>query len=679
MTEDELRRRLANSPPPLASTSARDLSVQEAMVAFDAAASDRERQGSKAEVRQRSRQSGLIHLWRRLMSASNPSYRSLLLGGSSLAVLSVALFVGYGSLQQSAQIRTLELPGGDTGTVEPVSEERIAATAERDAAQPLVTAEPVIAEQAEVTQPRQERRMAPGTTVPHGAAGQPSAAPRTAQPSGGLAASPEPSIEAPVQMDRPAPTDQIEGRDTFDRIETNPVRVTAQDPVSTFSVDVDTASYAFIRRQILGGVLPQKDAVRIEEMINYFPYGYAPPTDDEMPFETHVSVFETPWNSETQLMRIAIKGYELQPATRPRANLVFLLDTSGSMNAPDKLPLLINSFRMLVDTLSPQDTVSIVVYAGSAGTVLEPTSVSQKGKIFAALERLRAGGATAGGEGIRQAYALAEQNFDPDGVNRVILATDGDFNVGITSTEELEGFVERKRETGIYLSVLGFGQGNLNDRLMQALAQNGNGHAAYIDTLSEARKTLVEEATSSLFPIAQDVKIQVEFNPAAIAEYRLIGYETRLLEREDFKNDRVDAGEIGAGHTVTALYEIVPTGGKTLIDPLRYGDQASQTLQNANEFAFLKLRYKHPGQPNSQVITRPITAADQKEPDIDARFAAAVAGFGQLLRGGQYTGDWGYDALIELASSAKGTDPFGYRAEFVNLVRLAQTAAALPR
>ena len=477
------------------------------------------------------------------------------------------------------------------------------------------------------------------------------------------------------------PTYQDQGRDNFEEIEPNPVKVTAEESVSTFSIDVDTASYSFMRGEIMRGVLPQKDAVRVEEMINYFPYDYAGPADRETPFLANVQIIPTPWNANTRLMRIGIKGYALSEAEKPRSNLVFLIDTSGSMNSPDKLPLLVNSFRLLLDSLDPDDTVAIVTYAGSAGTVLEPTKVAEAGKILASLERLHAGGSTAGAEGIRQAYQLAEQSFDAEGVNRVILATDGDFNVGITDMDELQGFIERKRNTGVLLSVLGFGHGNLNDALMQTLAQNGNGQAAYIDTLSEARKALVEEAGSTLFPIAKDVKIQIEFNPAAVSEYRLIGYETRMLAREDFNNDKIDAGEIGSDHTVTALYEITPVGSDgQLVDGLRYKPAATPEV-NPSEFGFLKIRYKAPGGDISKLIETPITRSAEVEADegraMESRFAAAVAGFGQLLRGGSYLGEFSYDDVIALAQGAKADDPFGYRAEFINLVRLAKSAAAL--
>ena len=476
-----------------------------------------------------------------------------------------------------------------------------------------------------------------------------------------------------------------QGRDRFADFDPNPVKVVAEEPVSTFSIDVDTASYGFVRAALNDGFLPPADAVRVEELVNYFPYDHPGPDSGETPFAASVSLMPAPWNDAARLMHIGIKGYSIDSGAAPRANLVFLVDVSGSMDSPDKLPLLVNSLNLLLATLAPEDTVAIVVYAGAAGTVLPPTPAAERARIRAALERLDAGGSTAGAEGIRQAYALAEQHFVEGGVNRVILATDGDFNVGITDLGELEGYIARKRESGVFLSVLGFGMGNYNDELMQRLAQHGNGNAAYIDSLNEARKVLVEEATSMLFPIAKDVKIQVEFNPAAVSEYRLIGYETRMLAREDFRNDRVDAGEIGSGHTVTAIYELVPAGsGAERVAPLRYQreEAAAETdIAFAGEIAFLKIRYKRPDADTSTLITRAVTEADAFESVADApqeaRFAAAVAGFGQLLRGGRHTGAYGYDDVIALARGARGEDPFGYRAEFVNLVRLAKSAAAM--
>lgn len=494
-----------------------------------------------------------------------------------------------------------------------------------------------------------------------------------------------PTPAYPARVATLPPYYQDQGRDKFQEIKDNPVKSVKEEPVSTFSIDVDTASYGFVRAALNRNVLPQKDAVRVEELINYFPYDYAVPDDRTHPFKAEASVLPTPWNPDTRLLHIGIKGYQIETRSKPRSNLVFLIDTSGSMNEPNKLPLVQNSLKLLVDTLAPDDSVAIVTYAGNAGLALPPTRIADKTKIVSVIDGLSSGGSTAGAEGIRQAYALAKQNFDKAGVNRVVLATDGDFNVGITDVNELKSFVERERASGIYLSVLGFGMGNYNDRMMQALAQNGNGNAAYIDTLNEARKTLVDEAASTLFPIAKDVKIQVEFNPARIAEYRLIGYETRQLRREDFNNDKVDAGDIGSGHAVTALYEITLVGSRgRRLDDLRYQQAQAPTATDAKagEYAFVKIRYKLPNSDTSELISTPV-GAEQEYPSLDAapteaRFAAAVAGFGQLLRGSSYLKDFSYDRDIALAESAKGADRFGYRAEFINLVRVAKNAAGLP-
>ncbi len=474
-----------------------------------------------------------------------------------------------------------------------------------------------------------------------------------------------------------------ESNDKFAEFETNSVKSVAAEPVSTFSIDVDTASYAFVRRSLTQGHLPNRQAVRVEEMINYFDYDYPRPDGAEAPFKPSVAIYPTPWNKETKLLHIGLKGHDILPAQKPKSNLVFLLDVSGSMQSADKLPLLKSAFRLLVNQLGENDSVSIVTYAGRAGTLLEPTKGSEKHRILAALDGLRSGGSTAGAQGIRQAYALAQQAFIKDGVNRVILATDGDFNVGITSIDKLKAYIADRRKSGIFLSVLGFGQGNYNDALMQTLAQNGNGNAAYIDTLNEARKVLVEEASSTLFPIAKDVKIQIEFNPARVSEYRLIGYETRALRREDFNNDKVDAGDIGSGHTVTAIYEMVPAGsGAKLIDDLRY--QKTETPASevkpagpADEFAFLKLRYKLPKEDVSKLISMPVTTGVEKADvgalSTDMRFAAGVAAFGQKLRGSAYLGNYSYDDILTLTAGARGPDTFGYRAEFLNVVRLAKS------
>jgi Ca-activated chloride channel family protein len=475
------------------------------------------------------------------------------------------------------------------------------------------------------------------------------------------------------------------GRDRFTSVSENPFRVVVDEPVSTFSIDVDTASYSFVRASLNRNVLPQQAAVRTEEMINYFPYDYAAPRSAAQPFSSNIAIFPSPWTPGRKLVRIGIKGYAIQHASRPRANLVFLIDTSGSMYAENRLPLVKQSLAMLLDQLDGNDSVAIVTYAGTAGTALEPTPASQKARIRAVIDSLGAGGSTAGAEGIRQAYALAERNLDPEGVNRVILATDGDFNVGITDQNELKGFVERERGKGVFLSVLGFGMGNYNDALMQVLAQNGNGAAAYIDTVAEARKTLVEEATSTLFPIAKDVKIQVELNPATVAEYRLVGYETRMLAREDFDNDRVDAGDVGSGQTVTALYEIVPVGGPRAIGDRRYVVPAPPAHRAAGpgaEYGFVKIRYKLPKSDTSRLISTPIDRSSEAlrfaDAPRDARFAAGVAAFAELLRGGRYSGSMSYDDVLAIVSGARGEDPFGYRSELIQLVRAARSAPSMP-
>jgi Ca-activated chloride channel family protein len=511
----------------------------------------------------------------------------------------------------------------------------------------------------------------PSDRLTGAAKGEKPEAARQAQPVAGLSSSDEEKFAAP---------EPEENRDAFKTAASNPVKQVTAEPVSTFSIDVDTASYSFVRRALNAGRLPPKDAVRVEEMINYFPYSYPRPETAETPFQPTVTVVPAPWKPTNKLIHIAIKGYDLTERERPRANLVFLIDVSGSMEPADRLPLVKNAFRMLVEELKPDDTVGIVTYASGSGVALVPTKIAQKEKIFAAIDRLGAGGSTAGAQGITDAYGLAIAHFDKAGINRVILATDGDFNVGISNVEELKGFIERKREAGVFLSILGVGRGNYNDELMQVLAQNGNGTAAYVDTLNEARKVLVDEASSTLFPIAKDVKIQLEFNPAQVSEYRLIGYETRALRREDFNNDKVDAGDIGCGHTVTAIYEITPAGAPKLVDDLRYrtADPGAAAPAQDGEIGFLKLRYKLPNEDASKLITLPVTSALYK-PEIaaapeDVRFSVAVAAFGQLLRGTSHLQNYGLDDVLALAQTARGPDPYGYRAEFLNLLRLAKSA-----
>jgi Ca-activated chloride channel homolog len=478
-----------------------------------------------------------------------------------------------------------------------------------------------------------------------------------------------------------------QNRDKFDAREINPVKQVATEPVSTFSIDVDTASYAFVRRALNAGHLPPKDSVRVEEMINYFPYAYPAPETAETPFKPTVTVMPSPWNANNKLVHVAIKGYDLKSTERPRANIVLLMDVSGSMAPEDRLPLVKNAFRLLVEQLKPDDTVGIVTYASGSGIALEPTKVADKAKILSAIDRLGAGGSTAGAAGISDAYRLAEAGFDKSAVNRIILATDGDFNVGITDQNELKSYIERKRQSGIFLSILGVGQGNHNDALMQTLAQNGNGTAAYADTLNEARKVLVDESSSTLFTIAKDVKLQIEWNPERVAEYRLVGYETRALKREDFNNDKIDAGDIGSGHTVTAIYEVTPVGAQLMSDELRYGKkttavapvprEAANAAPTSGELGFLKLRFKRPNEDTSQLISVPLTDALAKtsvnEVPVEQRFSVAVAAFAQLIKGVPYTQGYTFDDILTLAQSARGDDPFGYRAEFLNLIRLAKT------
>lgn len=477
------------------------------------------------------------------------------------------------------------------------------------------------------------------------------------------------SPEGVVDLGWPAP----DNTEAFANAAPNPVKITADEPVSTFSIDVDTASYAVVRSSLMNGTLPDPEAVRIEEMVNYFPYAYAAPAAGEAPFTSTVTVAPTPWNPGTNLVHIALQGRLPAIIDRPALNLVFLIDTSGSMDEPNKLPLLKQSLKLMLGQLRPEDEVAIIAYAGSAGEVLAPTKAAERDTILAALDRLEAGGSTAGAEGLALAYQVARGMADAGEVSRVLLATDGDFNVGVDDPEGLTHYIARQRDSGVYLSVLGFGRGNLDDATMQALAQNGNGQAAYIDTLAEARKVLVDQLTGALFPIADDVKIQIEWNPAAVAEYRLIGYETRALRREDFNNDRIDAGEIGAGHSVTAIYEVTaPESPALLHDPLRYG--TAQPAGEAGELGFLRLRYKAPGAADSALIETPILPGSGAAPD-DVRFAVAIAGFGQLLTGATYLGDWDWDQAIALALDARGDDPFGYRIEAVNLMRMAQSLA----
>ena len=494
----------------------------------------------------------------------------------------------------------------------------------------------------------------------------------------------------PVPQEQPFSrySDEPLYRERYEHPDDNGVVRVADNPVSTFSIDVDTGAYTNMRRWLNQGALPPEDAVRVEEFINYFDYDYPLPRDRSVPFAVATEIAPTPWNPRTHLLRIGIQGYQVPTGQLPAANLVFLIDVSGSMRSVDKLPLLKQALAMLTRSLDVHDRIGIVVYAGASGVALAPTMGINRAAILGALDRLEAGGSTNGAAGIRLAYQLAQANFIPGGVNRVVLATDGDFNVGLASTAELIDLIQRKREAGIALTTLGFGSGNYNDHLLERLADEGNGNYAYIDRLSEARKVLTEELSATLLTIARDVKIQVEFNPAVVAEYRLIGYENRHLEEEDFNNDQVDAGEIGAGHRVTALYEISLVGADSRRLPdRRYAPSGSgQTTDRParqSELAYLRIRYKLPGETASKLLERPLTRsevlANVDQASDNFRFAAAVAAFGQKLRGGQYLEQMGYAEIADLARHSRGNDHFGYRSEFLQLVGLADSLDAANR
>lgn len=463
-------------------------------------------------------------------------------------------------------------------------------------------------------------------------------------------------------------------REQYQAYADNPVFATAETPVSTFSLDVDTGSYTNVRRFLNAGQLPPKDAVRLEEMVNYFPYAYPLPSGDS-PFGVSTELAVTPWNPQSRLLRIAIKASDRQLDELPPANLVFLVDVSGSMHRREGLPLVQATLRLLVDQLRPQDRVSLVTYAGDSRVVLDSTSGNEKAKIRAAVDQLSAGGSTAGESGIQLAYQQAGKYLIDGGINRILLATDGDFNVGISDFDNLKQLVADKRKTGVSLTTLGFGVDNYNERLMEQLADAGNGNYAYIDNLREARKVLVDQLASTLATVAADVKLQVEFNPAVVSEYRLLGYENRVLRREDFSNDKVDAGEVGAGHSVTALYEIVPVGKRGWLEPLRY--QRAEVLPAQNdELAWLRIRYKSPGEQVSRLLEQPIRNAKASTIEAaseDLRFATAVAAFAQQLKDARYIGAYELAQSIELARSARGEDRFGLRAEFIQLAEIAQS------
>jgi Ca-activated chloride channel family protein len=520
---------------------------------------------------------------------------------------------------------------------------------------------------------------------------------RAAMPEASAPAEAEAVMSAPMPAPMPAPAAPVGGRmmtlaktnafrgglplppsyagdidrENYAHYADNPVHLAAEQPVSTFGIDVDTGSYTNVRRMLDAGALPPADAVRAEEFINYFDYGYTPPASRERPFNVTTELAPAPWNGKRQLLLVGIQGYRVPAGDIPAANLVFLVDTSGSMDEPDKLPLLKASLKQLVPQLRAKDRISIVTYAGSSRVALPSTAGDKHARIVAAIDALDAQGSTNGGAGIDMAYAQAQEGFIKGGINRVILATDGDFNVGTVGIDALKDRIVEKRKSGVALTTLGFGQGNYNDAIAVELADAGNGSHHYIDSLVEGRRVLVDAMSQTLMTIARDVKIQLEFNPGVVAEYRLIGYEKRTLAREDFNNDAVDAGDIGAGANVTALYEITLKGSPAArIDPLRYAGSAP-VADKGGELGFLRLRYKGPDGGASQLIEQPLTRDVAANPSERLRFAAAVAAFADALRGGKYTDGFDYARIADLASHARGSDENGYRAGFVQLVKLA--------
>ncbi len=456
----------------------------------------------------------------------------------------------------------------------------------------------------------------------------------------------------------------------------NPVKAVAQEPVSTFSIDVDTGSYANVRRFLNNGRLPPKDAVRIEEIVNYFPYSYPLPQDGR-PFAVHTQTVDSPWQPEAKLIKIGIQAQDTAKKNLPPANLVFLVDVSGSMNSPDKLPLVKKTLRLLTQQLRPQDKVTIITYASGEKLVLPPTSGKDKDTILRAVNSLEAGGATSGERALRMAYDEAQKAFVKNGINRILLATDGDFNVGVADTETLKSMVAEKRKSGISLSTLGFGTDNYNEEMMEQIADAGDGNYSYIDSEKEAKKVLQHQLTSTLATVAQDVKIQVEFNPATVKEYRLVGYTNRTLRNEDFNNDKVDAGDIGSGHSVTALYEIIPQGKTGWLADSRY-QKAPAADGSKNEYAYVKVRYKLPGQSASKLIEQPVPARSipLAQADADTRLALAAASYAQQLRGGEYNGKLDWSAIEKMAAATRAKDPYGFIAEFQELIGIAKSLSS---
>ena len=483
-----------------------------------------------------------------------------------------------------------------------------------------------------------------------------------------IAAMPAPAMERqPLQQNT----------EKYQKNDVNPVHRVADQAVSTFSIDVDTGSYSNTRRFLNDGRLPPIDAVRAEEMINYFDYQYPQPNSIH-PFSVTTETVDSPWKQHAKLIKIGIQAKDLATKQLPPANLVFLVDVSGSMDAPDKLPLVKQTLRLLTEQLRPQDKVTIITYASGEKLVLEPTSGDQKDKILRVIDALQASGATAGEQAIQLAYQQAEKAMLKNGINRILLATDGDFNVGITDFSTLKGMVAEKRKSGISLTTLGFGTGNYNEQLMEQLADAGDGNYSYIDNKNEAKKVVQRQLSSTLATVAQDVKIQVEFNPATVKEYRLVGYENRMLKQEDFNNDKVDAGDIGAGHNVTAIYEIIPVGQQGWLNDSRYQTPTKTSAGNTSEYAFVNVRYKLPNQDKSILLNQPVSAGSKSlsQASNDTRFAIAVASYAQQLKGGEYNGAMGWDQIIQLAQQSAKPDPYLMREEFVELAKIAKNLSA---
>ncbi len=485
------------------------------------------------------------------------------------------------------------------------------------------------------------------------------------------------AADSTAKMVAPAPSPTSvygteENTEKYQKTETNSVKSVGQEPVSTFSIDVDTGSYTNVRRFLNEGSLSPKDAVRVEEMVNYFDYQYPNPTSAH-PFSVNTETVDSPWQANAKVIRIGIKAKDIDSKQLPPANLVFLVDISGSMGDQNKLPLVKKTLKLLTEQLRAQDQVTLITYADGEKMVLEPTLGSNKSKILAAIDTLQAGGATAGEQAIQMAYKSAQKSFVKNGINRILLATDGDFNVGITDFDTLKNMVAEKRKSGISLSTFGYGSGNYDEQLMEQLADAGDGNYSYIDNEKEAKKVLQRQLSSTLATVAQDVKIQVEFNPATVKEYRLIGYENRMLKNEDFNNDKVDAGDIGAGHTVTALYEIIPVGQKGWLSDSRYANQPA-SVKSPSEYAFVNLRYKQPGQSKSILLNQPVKVGSKalNQASADTRFALAVVAYGQQLRSPEYNGTMQWNDIIELAQSAQKPDAFGLRAEFIDLIKKAK-------